>query len=251
MSFLPNGYEAPKLGNSYMKLVEGENRIRIMSRPVMGWEDWLDKKPVRFQMDKKPMKSYDPKKSVKHFWSFIVFNYKEEQIQIMHITQGTIRKSIEALCKDKDWGSPYAYDIKIMKSGDGMETEYAVNPVPHKAIDPYIITCFNEKRCNLEALFDNSDPFAIEGDNYTKRSTAEDDKPLKLVEKKVTEEQVTNLKHLLSECPDDFVKSTHDFMKKQGFATYSDLPKETYDKILKRVLEEKSKGYKENIKEGA
>lgn len=249
MSFLPNDYQAPKTSNYYMKLVEGENRIRIMSKPVMGWEDWHDRKPVRYAMDKKPLKSFDPKKPVKHFWSFIVFNYNEEQIQIMHITQGTIRKSLEALCKDKDWGSPYAYDIKIMKTGDGIETEYAVNPVPHKGIDPYLIGCFNERKCNLDALFDNNDPFSVEGGNFTKRATIEDDIPMKLVEKKgkVSDEQVSNLKHLISECSSEFVKSIDDFLSKQGIATYAELPKETYDRILKRVLEEKAKGYKEKV----
>ncbi len=250
MSFLPVDYKAPKSSNYYMKLVEGENRIRIMSKPVMGWEDWHDKKPVRYALDNKPLKPFDPKKPIKHFWSFVVFNYNEEQIQIMHITQGTIRKSIEALCNDKDWGSPYAFDIKIMKTGDGMETEYAVNPVPHKAIDPYLITCYNERRCNLNALFDNSDPVTIEGDNYTKRGTPEDDRQeLKLVEPKgkITQDQADNLKLLLQECSDEFVKSTDDFMKKQRINTYKDLPTETFERILKKALEERAKQYNKKL----
>jgi hypothetical protein len=130
-----------------------------------------DKKPVRYAFESKPNKSFDSKKPVKHFWAFIVFNYNDEQIQVMQVTQATIRKSIEALCKDKDWGSPYLYDIKIMKSGEGVDTEYSVNPVPHKPVDPYIVSCFNEKRCNLDAIFTNEDPFSQEWNTFTPLAT--------------------------------------------------------------------------------
>src|SRR5215510_11210672 len=94
--FLPQDYQAPKTSNFYMKLQEGENKFRILTQPILGWEDWLDKKPVRYTFDNKPTKSFDPKKPVKHFWSMVVWNYNEEQIQILHITQATIRSSIEA-----------------------------------------------------------------------------------------------------------------------------------------------------------
>ena len=173
MNFLPEDYQAPKTSNYYLKLLEGENRVRILSQPVLGWEDWHDKKPVRYAFNDKPMKSFDPKKPAKHFWAFIVFNYNEEQIQIMHVTQATIRKSIEALCRDKDWGAPYFYDIKIMKTGEGVDTEYAVNPVPHKPIDPYLVQCFNDRRCNLEAIFANADPFSTEWEQFTPLATKE------------------------------------------------------------------------------
>lgn len=167
MTFLPENYEAPRGPSYYMKLVEGENRVRILSAAVMGWEDWYEKKPIRFRMNEKPNKSLDPKKPVKHFWAFIVFNYNEEEIQVMHITQATVRRVLTSLCADTDWGDPYFYDIKINKTGEGVDTEYTVNPVPHKALDPYIVQCFNNRRCNLDALFTNEDPFAAVWDSYT------------------------------------------------------------------------------------
>lgn len=245
MSFLPKDYQAPKTNNHYLKLQEGENRIRIMSAPIFGWEDWLDNKPVRFRMDKKPAKSNDPKKPVRHFWAFIVFNYQEEQIQIMQVTQATIRKSLEALCRDNDWGSPHAFDIKIMKTGEGVDTEYTVNPVPHKAIDAYLVKSFEDKKCNLEALFDNADPFSLEWENYTQRLTSEDDKPLKPneqkivsldVKKAVTNEAAEELVHLLQQCPKEYVESVHSFMKKQKIGSYAALPLESFEKIKEKAL---------------
>lgn len=167
MSFLPENYKAPKSSNNYMKIIEGENKIRILSQPILGWEDWLDKKPIRYRMEEKPAKSIDPKKPIKHFWAMIVWNYAEEQIQILQISQATIRSSLENLCKDTEWGLPYFYDLKIFKKGEGKDTEYVVNPVPPKQLNPEVIAYFNEKRCNLDALFSGEDPFSQEHKTFT------------------------------------------------------------------------------------
>lgn len=172
MDFLPENYESPKTSSYYTKLQEGENRIRILSRPILGWEDWADKKPVRYRFNQKPEHSIDASKPIKHFWAFIVFNYHEEEIQIMQITQATLIRSIESLCKDSDWGSPFGYDIKIHKTGKDKETKYSLNPVPHKPIDPYIVKCFHDRPINLEALFDSADPFAIQKGVFTPLAAA-------------------------------------------------------------------------------
>ncbi len=260
MSFLPTDYQSPKTSNYYMKLQEGENRIRILSKPIFGWEDWHDNKPVRYAMDKKPAKAFDPKKQIRHFWAFVVFNYQEEQIQIMQVTQATIRKSLESLCRDTDWGSPYSYDIKIVKTGDGVDTEYTVNPVPHKKLDEYLIACFDDRRCNLNALFDNADPFssewskdeltprAIEGEDKVEASTPHqkgskivkmNDKPL------ITSKQAEELADILSQCPATYVESVHSFMNKQGISSYAALTPDICDKIMQRAVSEKEKMIKE------
>lgn len=164
--FLPNNYKSPKTSGYYMKFQEGENRIRVLSRPILGWEDWHEKVPVRYQFDDKPAVSYDPKRPVRHFWSMIVWNYGESQIQIMHVTQASVRNAIEALNNDSDWGAPYFYDIKIHKKGEGKDTEYTVMAVSPKALAPAIKEAFHNRRCRLEALFDNQDPF-MPGQDYT------------------------------------------------------------------------------------
>lgn len=161
MVFLPEDYKSPAASDLYLKLKDGETRFRILSKPILGWEDWKDKKPIRYRMEDKPQSSFDPQKPLKHFWAFIVYNYNEGQIQIMEITQATIRKKIEALCRDKDWGAPYGYDIKITRSGDNaMNTEYNVNPVPHRSLDPVVVEAFYNRPCHLEALFTGEDPFS-------------------------------------------------------------------------------------------
>jgi len=159
MNFLPEDYEAPKTSGYYMKLQDGENRLRILSKPILGWEDWKEKKPVRYKMNEKPAVSIDPEKPMRHFWAMVVWNYADSQIQILQICQAGIRKAIENLSKDEDWGAPYGYDIKIMRKGESINTEYSVNPVPHKPTDPTIEKAFKDRPINLQALFSNADPF--------------------------------------------------------------------------------------------
>lgn len=159
LNWLPTDYEAPKGVSGYMKLEEGVNRVRILSAPLIGWEDWHDKKPVRYRYDEKPDTPHDPNRPVKHFWAFVVWNYAASTIQILHVTQASIRKGIEALAHDEDWGHPAQYDIKITKRGEGVDTEYSVNPVAPSPISQEILKAFKEKPIWLEALYDGQDPF--------------------------------------------------------------------------------------------
>lgn len=255
ITFLPVDYQAPKMNSSYMKILPGENKIRVLSRPIMGWEDWIDKRPVRFKMDQKPLTPVDPEKPVKHFWAFIVWNYNEKQIQILQLTQASIRKSIEALCKDEDWGAPFFYDIKIIKKGEQMETEYVVNPLPHKPVTEEMISCFHKKPINLEALYEGADPFSHLQENFTPGIfTKSADLELKLSEvqqievSKLSTDQVSELVDIIEECDPDYKKQVWTFWKQQyKIKDMSDLPASMYESVkngaLNRINENAKKEY--------
>lgn len=240
MSFLPTDYESPKSSGGYMKIQDGENKIRILSKPIMGWEDWQDGKPVRFRMEDRPLTSIDPKKPIKHFWSVIVWNHIAEQIQIFNITQSSVRKSIEDLCRDEVWGEPFGYDIKIVRSGEGMKTKYVVNPAPHKPIGDYVREMFYEKRINLDALFDNQDPFDPNWSKYTdgifdakEEPKKEEIKPLDTSIPRISKDQVFLLKQVLELADPKFVDKIKGAMKNLYKAErYEDIPQAAYDKIL-------------------
>jgi hypothetical protein len=240
MEFLPQEYQAPKSNSNYVRLQEGENRLRILSKPVLGWEDWLNNKPLRFAYDKKPAKAIDPKKPVKHFWAMIVWNYEAEAIQILSITQATIRSNIEALCKDKDWGAPYFYDIKIIKSGEGTDTEYMVNPLPHKPVSMEIQQAFKEKRCNLEAFLECQDPFA-EWPKYTPGIFTKDDlQPSEKVTKaSISKAEAIELMDIISECSPDHQKWVMGFMKSNNIPTIYDFSPELFVKMKAKSLKDK------------
>lgn len=164
-SFLGDSYKAPVSGSSYMKLQKGENVIRILSNAVTGFEYWNnDNKPVRSKEmfsntpDIKSDMDGNPTK-VKHFWSFVVYNYDTKNIEILQINQATIQGDIQALVNDEDWGNPKGYDIKITRSGEKLETKYSVNPKPAKPVSDEILAKYNAMNINLEALFTGSNPF--------------------------------------------------------------------------------------------
>jgi hypothetical protein len=163
MSFLPENYETPQTGGHYLKLAKGENKFRILSKPVIGWLDWKENKPMRFRMNAKPEKPVDANKPIRHFWAMYVWSYQNNAPMILEITQSTIQKSITDLNKDEDWGAPFAYDLKITKKGEDKNTEYTVTPSPKKPFDEALYQEVTKKPVNLEALFDNGDPFQVNG----------------------------------------------------------------------------------------
>lgn len=236
MSFLPENYESPKSSGHYMKFQDGENRIRILSRAIVGWEDWQDKKPIRFKMENKPIKSIDPQKPIKHFWAFIVYNYNEEQIQILQITQAGIRKAIEGLTRDNDWGKPHTYDLKIYKKGEGKETEYSVNPVPHKIISEAIEKSFFERPINLDALFDSQDPFSKENARFEVLAGTSDLSIANSIENlpcisTISDEEMAQLEKLLDKLP-EYRKQVMKFLAdSSNISSLNDVSKEMYEKI--------------------
>lgn len=160
-TFLPQDYETPQGGGSYMKLQQGENKIRILSKPIIGWIDWDNNKPLRFGMKNKPEKPINPTKAIRHFWAILVFDYADNGVKILEITQQTIQSAISNLSKDNDWGNPGEYDIKIVKKGQDKQTEYVVTPSPKKPLTEEQKQAAKDKPVNLDNLFKGTDPFSI------------------------------------------------------------------------------------------
>jgi len=163
-SFLDKDYEIPEKPGKYMKLKDGENRFRILSKtPLLGYLDWTkDKKPIRFPMDAPPETSIDPSRPVKHFWAMIVWNYNVGMIQILEVTQTSIQKKLMGLATDIDWGDPREYDIKITRSGSGMDTEYDVKPGRTVPIATEIMQHARATKVDIDELLTGGDPFGAE-----------------------------------------------------------------------------------------
>jgi len=159
-------YEVPSSSDKYMKFQSGENKFRIMSSPITGWEIWVDtedggRKPVRHSMDKPfTQDEIDDPALIKHFWAMVVWNYKDEKVQILEVTQKSIQKTLRALSKDPDWGTPVqTYDLVVTKTGEKLETEYEVLPKPSKKMDEGIVKLYEDMNIKLEALYEGKDPF--------------------------------------------------------------------------------------------
>lgn len=166
MTFLPDGYSVPKQPSNYFKFEEGENKFRILSKAIVGYEYWnTEKKPVRLKEMPTEMPvdiRRDDKgvaEKIKHFWAFKVWNYQEKLVQICEISQSSIQGEIEGLAQSQEWGDPKGYDIVVTRKGKGIDTEYTVRSNPHTPISDEVKQADSAKNVNLEALFDGNDPF--------------------------------------------------------------------------------------------
>lgn len=174
MNFLPDNYQAPQStsNGAYLRFKEGTNRFRILSKQaVTGWVYWTEEnKPVRVRelplTDRPEGIRLDEKgkpEKIKHFWAMVVYDYASGLPCILEITQATIQRSIHALCTDSDWENPNDYDLKVTRSGIGIETDYQVAPVPHKPFDYGLAVGWEE--IDLEKLFTASDPYSGNGND--------------------------------------------------------------------------------------
>lgn len=164
MTWLPENYEKPVAsGGNYMKLTDGQNKFRVLSAPIIGYEYWTDEnKPVRLkEMPEESPEDMKEDGKLKHFWAFVVWNYREKRVQILELTQLSIQGPITDLVNAEDWGNPQQYDLTITKKGQKLDTEYTVQPSPHKELSKEILQAFDSANINLELLFAGQDPFGI------------------------------------------------------------------------------------------
>ena len=172
MGFLDNIVASPSggSGGSYMKFVQGENKLRIVGgsdtdppgfiQGMIGWttDDDNKRKPHRWKIGEDvPKVTFSDKP--KEFFTFVVWNYAEEALQVMELTQAGLKEKILELAKDEDWGDPRKYDISIIRNGEGIETSYVLTPKPHKKRADEINEAVASMKVNLNALYEGGDPF--------------------------------------------------------------------------------------------
>jgi len=175
--FTPDKFAESQVGN-YMKFEDGQNRIRILEKPITGYVYWEDAegnlvpknemagkggKPVR-------VKSWEgltnaQRGAMKGFAAMVVWNYQAERIQILEIKQVGIMNALEALSLSKSWGDVTTFDIVITKTRTGInptDVEYSVMPEPKEPVSKEIKEAYKEAHIDLEALYRGEDPFGVE-----------------------------------------------------------------------------------------
>jgi len=175
--FTPDKFAESQVGN-YMKFEDGQNRIRILEKPITGYVYWEDAegnlvpknemagkggKPVR-------VKSWEgltnaQRGAMKGFAAMVVWNYKAEKVQILEVKQVGIMNALEALSLSKSWGDITTFDIVITKTRTGInptDVEYSVMPEPKEPVSKEIKEAYKEAHIDLEALYRGEDPFGVE-----------------------------------------------------------------------------------------
>lgn len=159
--FIPE--EMTSGSSAYFKLENGENKLRIISMPVMGWLEWVDKKPIRTPLADGEPEASDDENPPKQFLAMAVIDQKDGNVKIWEVTQKSVMKAIRQLTNNPDWGQPFGFDLNIEKTGEGMKTKYAVTPSPKKALSKDLVKKAQSKPCALENLFEGEDPWDVEG----------------------------------------------------------------------------------------
>jgi hypothetical protein len=157
-------------GGAYMKFQPGANQFRIVGsgddggfiQGMLGWSEDTEGKrhPHRWKIGADTPMDITFKDRPKEFYAMLVWNYKESKIQILELTQSGLKAELMALANDtEDWGDPRKFDITITKSGEKLDTRYAMTPKPPKKRSDEINDAVKAKKVNLSALFDGGDPF--------------------------------------------------------------------------------------------
>ena len=176
-SFLPDSYIVPDKSKQFLKLSPGENKLRILSSPLLGFVFFNEEnKPVRRSFDQgaytnEELVELNAKKgedgeiqSSKHFWIMLVWDYNTKSPKILELTQISILKPLFELAQDQDWGDLREFNINIGKTGSSkLDTEYTVVPKPHSALSNEINDVIDELEqknlLNLNAIWEGNYPF--------------------------------------------------------------------------------------------
>lgn len=166
--YLPKDYEPPV--NDFMKLSEGDNEIRILSKPLIGkiwWESPEGEVRTKGQVRKgdKPQridyKTPVPEKAedgAREFWMLKVLDYKVTKVRILEITQASIIGALNEYIENKKWGDPREYDINLKREGTGKETKYFVMPSPQEPLSDDMQLIADNSNVDLNKYI-TSDPF--------------------------------------------------------------------------------------------
>jgi len=171
MGLLPKDYDPEQVSSSnstslFTKLLPGGNKVRILDLRLL-WQTWgADGKPIRYRANVVKGQLQKPKhlpfcgrseskfgdEKWKHVWYALVWSYSDNDFKILEITQATVQKQLSALDSDADWGSLDSYDVKIVRTGEKMETEYSVIGVPPKTLVKNIKDAFDNTAINMDAI---------------------------------------------------------------------------------------------------
>ena len=169
MTRLPTDYKMPEnSGSNYLKITEDPQEFRVLASPVIGWEyfraDGDKVTPVRQkeEFDDIPSDSKDGWKP-KEFWAFPVWNHTIGKVQIMEITQASVKKEMLKYIQDEEnWGDPKKYDFRVSRTWKGKETRYTLTALPKSKFESEADEKWAfelAKPINLDALFSGDDPF--------------------------------------------------------------------------------------------
>lgn len=159
------------------KFPEGkEQRFRVFGVGLTGYEGWIvneggKKKPIRWAVkpedDQLPANMARDEKTgaiqeIKRFLCALVWDYGKDAFAILNVTQKSIMKDMMGLMADElDFGDIRNYDIKITKTGSGVDSRYSTTGAQIREAPAAAIAAYEDPEffCDLSLMMENLDPF--------------------------------------------------------------------------------------------
>lgn len=126
-----------KTGSDYMKLNEGDNVVRIVTKPYQFQVCWLKdtsgvSRKVRSALSKDcPLVKRGEK--LQKRWYVGVIERRSNACRILEVSS-QIMAGVKNHADDQDWGDPRGYDINIKRAAPGSQPLYSVLAKPKKPL---------------------------------------------------------------------------------------------------------------------
>ncbi len=112
----------------YYKIQEGDNVLRIVGKPSKietHWEDTVDGKTRKIICPGAGCPICAKGKRPKSRYQCKVIDRRDDKVKMLDVGL-TIISQIQTYAKSEEYGDPTKYDIKINRSGKGIDTRYLV-----------------------------------------------------------------------------------------------------------------------------
>jgi len=142
-----------KGGNDFMRLQEGDNRVRVFTKPYQFYVCWVKdttgaNRKVKSAVKNCPLVKRGEK--IQARWLLGVLDRRAGgKAKILEISS-QIMTGIRTLVNDPDWGNPTGYDINIERGAPGKNPLYHVISKPHQPLS-------DEDKAAIEQFLKNTD----------------------------------------------------------------------------------------------
>jgi len=167
--------------SDYVKFQDGDKKsLRILSKPIMGYELFVDGKPVRWESDAERPEHAISDERPKKFVAFIVYEYSGQsdsgRIKVWSLTQRTIIDQMAMLFREEHWT---AFELVVTRVGKGLDTKYNVTGIK-SPIEETLLAFAAEayKYIKLDNLFTGDSPFLEELPALEAKQVKEESKDL-------------------------------------------------------------------------
>jgi len=152
--------------SDFMRLVEGENVVRVMGNPTQYFVHWVTTADGSTRKINSPIDDADLVRRLEDEgyrrqarWIVKVLDRTDDTFKLLEIGS-QIYNGIRALFNHPKWGKVTQYDLSVNRGPKGSQPLYNVTPNPKESLDASLKDSYVEfnDRVNLEKLISPADP---------------------------------------------------------------------------------------------